>query len=108
MSIHGAHRIACGNTSRSCGAIRRRNAKTRFEFGHARHENQPIQKNGQQQIGDRPGSHDERPPSDRLAVECAGQIFYRHFPFTFIDHFDVAAQRKHADGPFRPVPPYAP
>ena len=82
------------------GRIFERDTNDRTCARHPVHEQQPIQENRQQKIGHRPGQHDGKTPPDRLSIERPSNVLGRHRTFAFVEHLDVAAQRKCRQHPF--------
>ena len=71
--------------------------------GYAVHEHHPVQQDRQQEVRDRSGGDDCRPPPDVLPIECAMQFRSGDRTFALVEHLHVSAEREGADGPLRPV-----
>jgi hypothetical protein len=66
-------------------------------------EHQPESQHREDQVENRAGGDDGDAGGDRLAVEGLTELVGRHFALAFVEHLDVAAQRKGGHGVLGPL-----
>ena len=59
----------------------------------AHHCQHPEERNGQQEVGNRPGRDDGNALPDGFTIEGLIELIGRNIAFTLVEHFYVAAQR---------------
>src|SRR6185436_11646865 len=65
------------------------------------HEQPGVDRDREQEIGDRPGHHDRKAPPHALAVEGAVGFACFDRSLALVEHLDVATERNRRDHPFR-------